>query len=63
MTRGPTISSAVPKTCRLSSTTPSSDVYPGSRVRWRAGTHRIGRNLLVGVRGHRVRWLACARAS
>jgi hypothetical protein len=38
-------------------------VHPGSRVRWRTGTHRIGRNLVVGVRGHRVRWLACARAS
>jgi hypothetical protein len=38
-------------------------IHPGSRVRWRAGTHRIGRNLIVGARGHRVRWLACARAS
>jgi hypothetical protein len=35
----------------------------GSRVRWRAGMHRIGRNVAIGVRGHRVRWLACARAS
>jgi hypothetical protein len=38
-------------------------VRPGSRVRWRAGRHRIGRNVVVGVREHRVRWLACARAS
>jgi hypothetical protein len=38
-------------------------IHPGSRVRWRAGAHRIGRNLVVGVHGHRVRWLACARAS
>jgi hypothetical protein len=33
-------------------------VHVGSRVRWRSGTHRIGRNVAVGVRGHRVRWLA-----
>ena len=38
-------------------------VHPGSRVRWRTGTHRIGRHVAVGVRGHRVRWLACVRAS
>jgi hypothetical protein len=35
----------------------------GSRVRWPSGAHRIGRNVAVGVRGHRVRWLACARVS
>jgi hypothetical protein len=33
-------------------------VHVGGRVRWRSGTHRIGRNVAVGVRGHRVRWLA-----
>jgi hypothetical protein len=38
-------------------------IHVGSRVRWRSGAHRIGRNVTVGVRGHRVRWLACARAS
>jgi hypothetical protein len=38
-------------------------IHVGSRVRWRAGVHGIGRNVAIGVRGHRVRWLACARAS
>ena len=38
-------------------------IGPGSRVRWRTGTHRIARNVTVGVRVYRVRWLACARAS
>jgi hypothetical protein len=36
--------------------------HVGSRVRWRSGTHHIGRHVAVGVRAHRVRWLACARA-
>ena len=33
-------------------------IRAGRRVRWRSGTHRIGRNVAIGVRGHRVRWLA-----
>jgi hypothetical protein len=37
-------------------------IRTGGHVRWRAGVHRIGRHVAVGVRGHRVRWLECARA-
>jgi hypothetical protein len=33
-------------------------IGPGSRVRWRSGRHQVGRGVVVGVRAHRVRWLA-----
>jgi hypothetical protein len=54
---------------RIAALRTSSPIYSlhgvrvGGPVRWRSGTHRIGRNIAIGVRGHRVRWLACARAS
>jgi hypothetical protein len=54
---------------RIAALRTSSPIYSlhgvrvGSRVRWRSGTHRIGRHIAIGVRGHHVRWLACARVS
>ncbi len=47
----------------LARSTRSTASIARSRVRWRSGVHRIGRDVTVGVRAHRVRWLACARGS
>jgi hypothetical protein len=50
-----------PNVARLVTTSPRHRLHgigPGKRVRWRAGQHHVGRNVVAGVRGHRVRWLA-----
>jgi hypothetical protein len=63
MTRGPTISSAEDLPAVVHDSEVGRLGHPAAAERWRMGTHGIGRNLVVGVRCHRVRWLACARAS